>query len=232
MNPLQYIILPNPRSTTRPFRARVKTAPQIESEQLLTEVAADAGVDRATVERVLQSLFRIMITYLRQSHPIGSVMGLFRAFPSITGSYTTNDPSAEQVKGGVEFTIAPGPEADAQMRGNLDVERVGEQGPVKPIIDAITLNPGGQVDVYSTTVALRVSGEHFREHSAGAAWATVDLLDGTMGNPAPITLTSCTETEITLVPMPSGTTGTRYLKITAGWDPDLFTISGPLTLYP
>ena len=230
MTPLQYLIIPN-RSSTRPFRARVKLGAQVDQDELLAAVAANAGVDRATVELVLRSLFRVMISFLRQSRAIGSVLGLFRAFPSITGSFPTNDPSADEVKRGVEFTLAPGPDADALMRGDLDVERVGEQGTVKPVIDSIALHPGGQVEVYSTTVALRISGQHFRENGANAAWATVTLLDSAMGNPTPITLTECTETEITLVPMPGGTTGTRYVKITAAWDPTLFAISGPLTLH-
>lgn len=47
------------------------------------------------------------------------------------------------MKNGVDFTLAPGPEADAMMRGDLDVEKVGEQGLNKPTIDSIALNPGG-----------------------------------------------------------------------------------------
>lgn len=229
MTPLQYLIIPN-RSTTRPFRARVKLGAQVNEDELLTAVAANAGVDRATVELVIRALFRVMIAFLRQSRAIGSVLGLFRAFPSITGSYATNEPSADEVKGGVEFTLAPGPEADALMTGGLDVERVGERGTVKPVIDSIALNPGGQVDVYSTSVFLRVSGQHFREYGTDADWAVVALLDSAMGNPIPLTLGSCTETELIVSPVPAGTTGTRYLKITAGWDPTLFTVSGPLTL--
>lgn len=230
MNPLQYIILPN-RSTTRPFRARVKLAPQIESDQFLAEVAADAGLVRADVEKVLRSLFKVMIAHLRQSQPIGMVLGLFRAFPSITGSYATNDPSADEVKGGVDFTIAPGPDADAMMRGSLDVEKAGEQGANKPTIDSIALNPGGQVEVYSPTQAMRVSGVHFREGRTGATWPTVQLLDSTMGNPINLVVTYCTETELAISPVPAGTIGTRYLKITAGYDAALFTVSGPLTAH-
>lgn len=231
MNPLQYIILPNPRSTTRPFRARVKTTPQIESDQFLLEVAADAGVDRATIEKVVRSLFKVMIAHLRQSQPIGMVLGLFRAFPSITGSYATNTPSADEVKSGVDFTIAPGPEADALMSGGLDVEKAGEQGLNKPTIDSIALNPGGQVDVYSPTMAMRVSGVHFRKDSNSAQWPLVQLLDSNMGNPTHLIVTACSETELVLAPVPTGLTGTRYLKITAGWDAELFTVSGPLSAH-
>lgn len=36
--------------------------------------------------KILRSLFRVMIG---QSQPIGLVLGVFRAFPSITGSYPT-----------------------------------------------------------------------------------------------------------------------------------------------
>lgn len=225
----QYVILPNPQNTDRPFRARARLGAQVEQNELLDAIAADAAVDRATVEKVIRSLFKVMIGFLRQTRPIGYVLGLFRAFPSITGSFATNEPSGDEIKGGVGFTLAPGPDADALMSVDLAVEKVDEQGTVAPEIDSVTLSPGGQSGHYSTTAAMKVSGDHFRGSGQGQPWATARLLDASMANPIALPVFACSQTELLIGPAPAGTTGTRHLQITAGWDTTLSDMSEPLT---
>jgi hypothetical protein len=119
---------------------------------------------------------------------------------------------------------------------------VDEQGTIKPEIHSIVLSGGTQsggsggntpnavsTDTYSTTAAFRVSGDHFRGSGQNQPWPTVYLLDSNMANPAQLAVYACSQTELLVQPAPTGTTGTRYLKIVAGWDSDQFTVSEPLT---
>ncbi|MCX6898361.1 MAG: hypothetical protein NT105_06635 [Verrucomicrobia bacterium] len=230
MSTFQFVILPNPRNTQRPFRARPDLGEAVPQDDYLNAVATDAGVARPDVEKVIRSLFKVMVGYLRLTRPIGPVLDLFRAFPSITGSFATNTPVDSELKAGIGFTIAPTPEAQAAMTTDLSVEKVDEHGTIKPVIDSIQLSPGGQMSVYSTTAAFQISGDHFRGSGQNQPWPKVYLLDSNMGTPAQLSVFACSQTELLVQPVPTGTTGTRYLKIVAGWDETLFTVSEELTL--
>lgn len=233
MNSFQIVIVPNPKNPQRPFRARAKLGPQVGQDEYLDAVvadAADAAITRAVVEKVLRSAFKVMIGYLRQIRPIGYILGLFRALPSITGSFVTNEPSADELKTGVGFTLNPGPDADAAMTDALTIETVGEEGTVTPEIDSTMLSPGGQVDKYSTTAALKVSGDHFRGSGQGQPWCLAYLVNDDGSSPVALAVFACSQTELLVSPAAAGTTGIKRLKIVAGWDTDLYVVSGPLTL--
>ena len=229
----QIVIVPNPQNTERPFRARARLGAQVGQGEYLDAVVADAAdpaITRAVVEKVIRSGFKVMIGFLRQTRPLGYILGLFRALPTITGSFITNEPSGDDLKAGIGFVINPGPDADAQMLDGLTVEKVDETGTVTPEIDNIMLSPGGQVDKYSTTAAFKVSGDHFRGSGQGQPWASAWLVDDAGASPVALTVFACSQTEMLISPVAAGTTGTRRLKIVAGWDPALYVVSGPLTL--
>lgn len=229
----QIVIVPNPQNTTRPFRARARLGEHVGNNEFLDAVVAacgDPAITRAVVEKVIRAVFSTMIGFLRRTRAIGYILGLFRAIPSITGSFATNDPAAEEIKAGINFNLNPGPEADAMMTEGLSIETVGEEGTVTPNIDSVVLSPGGQSGKYSTTAALKVSGDHFRGSGQGQTWATAWLVDDDGANPVALSVYACSQTEMLIGPVPAGTTGTRRLKIVAGWNSELYDISGPLTL--
>lgn len=229
MSTFQFVIIPNPKNPQRPFRARPSLGEPVPEADFLNAVAADSGVARADVDKVTRSLFKVMVGYLRTTRTVGPVLDLFRAFPSIGGSFANNSPVDSELKAGIGFTIAPTPEAQAAMTADLSVEKVDEHGTIKPVIDSIQLSPGGQISVYSTTAAFQISGDHFRGSGQGQPWPKVYLLDADMGTPAQLSVFACSQTELLVQPVPAGTTGTRHLKIVAGWDETLFTVSEPLT---
>lgn len=218
--PLPYVIFPNPTGT-HPFRGRVKLGPQVEADEFLTAVATDAGVDRATIEKVIRSVFKIAIGFARIGRPIGLILGLFRARPTISGSFPTNNPSADQIKQGVHFSVSTGPEADAMMTDDLSVEKVDEEGTVAPEVESLVLSPGGQSGKYSTVAAHRAGGSNFRGSGQNQVWPTCFLVDQNFANPIALTVYACSQTEMLLSPAPAGTTGTKYLKVVAGWDTSL-----------
>ena len=227
----QYIIVPNPKNPQRPFRARARLGETVGEAEVLDAVAADSGIARADVEKVLRSLSKVTIGYMRQTRPIAHILGLFRAIPSITGSFATNEPSADEVKAGVGFNLIVGPDANAAMAEDLTVEKVDEEGTVTPQIQNLVLSPGGQTGKYSVTAALKASGDHFRGSGTNQPWPQAVLLDENLANPIPLTVFACSQTEILIGPPPAGTTGTRRLKLAAGWDPDItFLYPQPLTL--
>ncbi len=229
----QFVILPNPNNAVRPFRARASLGPQVEEEELLAAVTTDSGVSRADVEKVLMSTSKVTVAFMRQTRPLAHVLGLFRAIPSISGSFATNEPSADEVKAGIGFTLVVGPDADAAMTDGLTVEKVGETGAVKPELQNLMLTPGGQTDQYSTTKALKGSGDHFRGSGTNQAWPHAFLLDATLGNPIELPVFMCSQTEILIGPAPAGTTGPRRLKLVAGWDSTIeYLYPQPLTLLP
>lgn len=227
----QFIIVPNPNNAVRPFRARVKLGPQVDEDELLAAVAADSGVSRADVEKVLQSTSKVTVGFVRQTRPLAHVLGLFRAIPTISGSFATNEPSADEIKAGVGFSLVVGPDAAEAMTDGLTVEKVGEEGAIKPELENLVLSPGGQTGKYSTTKALKGSGDHFRGSGTSQAWPTAVLLDDTLANPIPLTVFMCSQTEILIGPAPAGTTAPKRLKLTAGWDSSIeYLYPQPLTL--
>lgn len=229
----QFVIVPNPNNAVRPFRARADLGPQVEEEELLAAVVADSGLSRADVEKVLLSLSKKTVEFMRQTRPLAHVLGLFKAIPSVSGSFATNEPSADEVKNGVGFTLVVGPEAAAAMTDGLSVEKVGERGSIKPELENVTLSPGGQVDRYSTTKALRGSGDHFRGSGANQPWPKAFLLDADGTNAIELAVYQCSQTEILIAPAPAGTTGPKRLKLQAGWDSSIeYLYPNPLTLLP
>ena len=228
-----YVIIPNTKNPDRPFRASVKLGPKVPESNLLGDVAADSGVSLGDVTKVLISLFKVMLAYLREGRPIGVILGLFKAQPSISGSFATSEPAASEIKAGVGISITIGPDADEALHENLTVEKVGEHGTVQPEPESVVLSPGGQANVYSLTAALKVNGSNFRGSGTNQTWPTVRLVD-TVGNNSPISLTvfACSQTEMLIGPAPAGTTGTWRLEIQAGWDSSIFTLyAEPLTLH-
>lgn len=217
----QYIITPNPSNSQRPFRARVKMGPQVGEGQVLAEIAADSTKPAADVQQILQSAAKVIIGHMRRGCSIEHLLGLFRAVPSVTGSFATSNPSGEEVKAGVTFNLVVGPEALAAMLEDLTVEKVGESGTVKPEIENIVLSPGGTPNVYSHTAGLKCSGDHLRGSGPNQTWPSVSLLDQSLANPIPLTVIACSQTEMLIAPPPAGATGIRRLKIVAGWDSDL-----------
>jgi hypothetical protein len=229
----QFVVVPNPNNAVRPFRARAKLGPQVEEEELLAAVTDDSGVSRADVEKVLMATSKKTVEFMRQTRPLAHVLGLFRAIPSISGSFATNEPSDDAVKAGIGFTLVVGPDADAAMTDGLTVEKVGETGAVKPELENVMLSPGGQTDRYSTSKALKGSGDHFRGSGNSQTWPKAYLLDDTLSNSIELPVFMCSQTEILIGPAPAGTTGTRRLKLVAGWDSTIeFLYPQPLTLLP
>lgn len=222
LNPmaLPYIIIPNPTGN-KPFRARIKLGAQVEQSELLAATAADAAVDVATVEKVIRSLFKIIVGHARTGRAIGLVLGLFRAQPSIRGAFSTNTPSAEELKAGIDLNLTAGPDAEAALLDALSVEKVGEEGTVAPEVETVTLSPGGQPDKYSSTAALKVSGTNLRASGSGSTWPGVALVNADGSSPVALTVYACSQSEMLVSPAPGATTGTKYLRITAGWDPSL-----------
>jgi len=161
----QIVILPNPQNELRPFRGRPKMGEQVGESEFLDAVvvhAADPAVTRAVVEKVIESLFAVMIGYLRQTRPLAYILGLFRATTTITGSFPTNAPGDDALNAGIGANFNLGPLADAALTDGITTEIVGEEGTITPEIDSIVLSPGGQADKYSLTAAFKVSGDHFR----------------------------------------------------------------------
>jgi hypothetical protein len=230
--PLPYVIIPNPTGN-KPFRARVKLGAQVEQAELLAATAADAGVTAEVVEKVIKSLFKIIIGHARTGRPIGLILGLFRARPGISGAFATNDPDGTDLKAGFGLGLTTGPEADAALLDDLSVEKVGEEGTVAPEVEAVVLSPGGQIDKYSATAAMRISGANFRTSGNGAIWPAVALVNADGTSPVALTVFSCSQTEMLVSPAPAPTTGTKYLRITAGWEPSLIVqYQHPLTKQP
>lgn len=227
----QYVIIPNTPGAARPFRARAKLGSTVEQDELLAAVAADSAIARADVEKVIQSLSKVTVGFMRQTRPLAHVLDLFRAVPSVSGSFLTNEPSADEVKAGVGFTLVVGPDAQAAMLDGLTVEKVGEAGVMKPEVENITLSPGGTPNAYSLTAGMKCSGDHFRGSGPNQAWPTAYLLDASLANPIPVTVLMCSQTEMLIGPAPAGTTGLKRLKLVAGWDSDItFIYPTPLTL--
>lgn len=227
----QYTIIPNPSNALRPFRARAKLGPQVAAAELLAAVATDSGVAPADIEKVIRSLASVTIGYMRQTRSIEHILDLFRAVPTVSGSFATNNPSAEEVKAGVGFNLVVGPDALAAMLDGLTVEKVGESGTIKPEIENLMLSPGGTPNVYSLTAALKCSGDHFRGSGSSQPWPTAVLLNESLASPIPLTIFACSQTEMLIGPPPAGTTGTKRLKIVAGWDSAIeFLYPIPLTL--
>ena len=226
----QYIIIPNPKNPQRPFRARPVLDTQVSADQFLNDVAADAQVTREIVEKVLTSLSKVTVGNMRQNKPLAHALGLFRATPTMSGSFATNEPNAEEVKAGIGFALIVGPEAEAAMLDGLTVEKADEVGTVKPEVETVTLSPGGTPNKYSTTAGLKCSGDHFRGSGSNQPWPGVYLLDASLANPIQLTVIACSQTELLIAPVPAGTTGSKRLKVVAGWDSDIETIySQPLT---
>ena len=50
------------------------------------------------------------------------------------------------------------------------------------------------------------------------------LVDSAFANPIALPVFACSQTELLLGPVPGAPTGTKYLKIVAGWDNSLVTI--------
>lgn len=216
---LPYEIIPNTSNALRPFRARVKLGTKVLESDLLPAVAADSGVSQADVTKVIRSLFKVMIAFLREGRPIGSILRLFKAQPTITGSFPTSEPAATDIRAGVGISISIGLDADESLHNNLSVEKVGEHGTVQPEPDSVVLSPGGQANVYSTTAALKVSGHNFRGSGANQTWPVVRLLDAAGGlSPIPLTVFACSQTEMLLSPAHAGTAGPKRLEIQAGWN--------------
>jgi hypothetical protein len=214
----QFIIVPNPNNAVRPFRARVKLGPQVDEDELLAAVAADSGS-------------KVTVDFVRQTRPLAHVLGLFRAIPTISGSFATNEPSADEIKAGVGFSLVVGPDAEEAMTDGLTVEKVGEEGAIKPELENLVLSPGGQTGKYSTTKALKGSGDHFRGSGTSQAWPTAVLLDEDLTNGITLPVFMCSQTEILIGPAPAGTTGPKRLKLTAGWDSSIeYLYPQPLTL--
>lgn len=228
---LEYVIVPNPKNPLRPFRARVNLGDQLSQADFLSRVVADSQEDAATVEKVIRSVLKVTVASMRTGNQLASIFDLFRAQPTISGSFTTNNPSAEEVKAGVAFSLIVGPDALAAMLDGLTVEKVDETGAVKPEVENVTLSPGGTPNVYSLTAGLRCTGDHFRGSGSGQAWPGAYLLDEDLSNPIPLTVISCSQTELLIAPPPAGTTGIKRLKLVAGWNADIeFLYPIPLTL--
>jgi hypothetical protein len=230
----QYVIVPNTPNSPRPFRARAKLGPTVAEDEFLDAVTADAAdpaITRAIVEKVLTSASRVTVGHMRDTRPVDHVLGLFRAIPSVSGSFLTNEPSTDEVKAGVGFTLVVGSDAQAAMTDGLTVEKVGETGIIKPEIENIVLSPGGTPNAYSLTAAMKCSGDHFRGSGPNQAWPHAYLLDASLANPIPLTVFMCSQTEILIGPPPAGTSGSKRLKLVAGWDSDIeFIYPTPLTL--
>jgi hypothetical protein len=226
----QYVIIPNPKNPQRPFRARPVLDTQVSADQFLNDVAADAQVTREIVEKVLTSLSKVTVGNMRENKPLAHALGLFRATPTITGAFATNEPTADEVKAGIGFALIVGPEAQAAMVDGLATEKVDEVGTVKPEVETVTLSPGGTPEKYSTTAGLKLGGAHFRGSGTNQPWPRVYLLDDNLANPIELTVIACSQTEMLLAPAPAGTTGPKRLKVVAGWDDDIEIIySKPLT---
>ena len=226
----EYVIIPNTPNAPRPFRARAKLGDAVEEAEMLDAVAADSGLARADVEKVIRSLSKVTVGFMRQTRPLAHVLDLFRAVPSVTGSFLTNEPSADEVKAGVGFTLVVGPDAQAAMTDGLGVEKVGETGIIKPEVENIVLSPGGTPNAYSTTAGMKCSGDHFRGSGPNQPWPTAYLLDTSLANPVQVTVLMCSQTEMLIGPAPAGTTGDKRLRIVAGWDNSLeFIYPAPLT---
>lgn len=217
--PFPYEIIPNTSNAQRPFRARVKLGLKVLESDLLPAVAADSGVSQADVTKVIRSLFKVMIGFLRDGRPIGNILRLFKGQPTISGSFPTPDPAANDIRAGVGISITIGPDADDALHDQLAVEKVGEHGTVQPEPESVVLSPGGQANVYSLTAALKVNGHNFRGSGANQTWPVVRLIDavGTL-SPVPLTVFACSQTELLLSPAPAGTAGLKRLEIQAGWD--------------
>lgn len=67
-------------------------------------------------------------------------------------------------------------------------------------------------------------GEFFREGFYNAAKPTAALVDENGGSPIPIAVLYCTPSHLVLGGAPAGTTGVKFLKITAGYGDEPFTI--------
>ncbi len=227
----EYVIIPNPKNPARPFRARPALGDQVTEGEYLDAVAADSGIARTDVEKVLKSAIKAGVAYARDTRQTGHILDLFRFQPAIGGSFTTNEPSGEEVKAGIVVNLIAGPETLAALLDGLTVEKVDETGTTKPEVENVTLSPGGTPNVYSTTAGLRCSGDHLRASGPNQPWPSAYLLDEALANPVQLTIIACSQTEMLIAPPPTGTTGTKRLKVIAGWNDDIeFLYPVPLTL--
>lgn len=229
----KYIVIPNPSSTTRPFRAIADLGPSVEEPEFLAKVVALSGKDLATVTAVLQAVFAAILFFVRDTRRINTVLGLFTSQPTISGSFPTADPSAEDVKKGIDFTIAPSPEQRAAMIAGLSIEKTGEQGPTMPHVDGVTLQPGNHNNACKALGMLQVRGQNLRDGTAGAPpSAILTDFDGSL----PVTLVTMTSTEgqaqFSIPATLTSDVGHKLLVLTAtvGANTRTTTYATPLTL--
>jgi hypothetical protein len=222
MQPFRYIIyLLNNLYTARPALREA-----VGGEEFLTILTARCGLPRAQVETVLRQLFALLVEYARQSIPVDFILGLFRMAPSVRGRYQSANPDAGAVRGNLDFSLIVHPSQRGAMQAGTPVEKTDERTETIPVVEGVHATPTGALLRYGVgqMAGTEADGEFFREGSFGATPPTVALVDANGANPIPLAVLFCTPTHLVLGGAPAGTTGPKFLKVTAGYGGHPFTV--------
>lgn len=213
MLPFRYIIAPFNGN----FTARTALRPALSADAYLNELATRASLTRAQVEALINAQAAYHVELARQGQPVDTVLGHFRLQPSCGGSYTTPDPDAQLIRDTLSMSIIISADDIDALRNDCPVEKAGEVGVQVPTVTSIRGRPGNAPNKYGvgTAQGCEVNGDHFRDRRAAALWPTAALVDGSGGSPIALAVLDCTPTRLVLGGAPAGTTGVRFLKVTA-----------------
>lgn len=209
-----YFIKPNLPNSTHPFSAGATLQDFVEEDEFLAYIATDSGVAQADVEKVLKSLFNGLANFLRETRPIASILGLFRAKPAVGGSYDTADPDANLIRDNCDYHFTPTPAVKAAFRQGLSVQKTGEVGPAIPTVSSVIAMPGGQVNSYQAGGVLEARGSRFHSDSLGAPMPTAVLMNPDGSSPVNLTVFDASDRRVMMQVPASGLLGPKVLEIT------------------
>ena len=222
MQPFRYIIY----LIKSLFTARADLREAMSGDQFLDTLATRTGRTRAECEDFLQKQFALQVELARQGIPVDFVLNLFRILPVAAGRYPNANPDGPSVRGNLRYGIIVHPNEIAKMQDGTPVEKTDEKAGTVPVVEGIHATPSGALHCYGvgTMAGSEADGEFFREGFYNAPKPTAALVDENGGSPIPIAVLYCTPSHLVLGGAPAGTTGVKFLKITAGYGDEPFTI--------
>lgn len=210
-----YLVRPNSFTSNQPFSTRPDPQPTVEADEFLADVATRAGVDRATVEKVLRALFASIQGFLRETRPIAATLGLFRVTPVSGGAFATADPDDNAIRATCDYSLQTLPALRTAFQENLPLEKAGQVGAVIPVLDSVAAMPGKLADKYHPGGGLEVRGSHLRSSNpADVPTATLTNPDGT--SPVVLMVLDASNRKATIAVPATGLTGAKLLRYSDG----------------
>ena len=210
-----YLVKPNTAASANPFSTRPNPQATVEADEFLAEVAARAGVDRATVEKVLPALFASIAGFVRETRPIAATLDLFRVVPVCGGSFPTADPDDNAIRATCDFALQPLPALRTAFQDGLSLEKSGQVGAVVPVLDSVVSMPGKVANSYHPGGGLEVRGSHLRNNNPGfQPTATLSNLDGS--SPVSVMVLDASNRKATIALPATGLTGAKVLHYNDG----------------